>query len=78
LATLRQQSVRDPWLAEVELYRKAALWVTRLDEFYQPETGQWMLDTLDRGLLRASQLAAASRHGSSSSGNQLRRQRMTR
>src|SRR5262245_29269391 len=56
LETLRQQGVRDPALAEVEIYKKAADWIVRHNEFYQPQAGQWTLDALDRGLLRASQV----------------------
>ncbi|HEV3022580.1 MAG TPA: hypothetical protein VGX76_08930, partial [Pirellulales bacterium] len=57
LGSLRKQGVRDPWMAEIEIYHKAADWIVRHDEFYQPAAGQWTLDALDRGLLRASQAA---------------------
>src|ERR1700737_715745 len=57
LAALRRQGVRDPWLAEVEVYHKAAEWIVRHNEFFAPQAGQWTLDALDRGLLRATQLA---------------------
>ena len=57
LAALRRQGVHDPWLADVEIYHKAATWIVRHNEFYQEESGQWTLDVLDRGLLRAAQLA---------------------
>jgi hypothetical protein len=54
---LRRQDVRDPVLADVEIYHKAALWIVRHNEFYQREAGQWTLDALDRGILRARHLA---------------------
>jgi predicted esterase len=61
LASLRKQDVRDPWLAEVAIYHKAAEWIVRHNEFYQPDAGRWTLEALDRGQLRASQAA----HGES-------------
>jgi predicted esterase len=58
LATLRRQGVRDPWLAEIQIFHKAASWIVRHNEFYGPQTGAWTQEVLDRGLLRAGQLAA--------------------
>jgi pimeloyl-ACP methyl ester carboxylesterase len=58
VAALRRQGVRDPWLAEVQIYHKAASWIVRHKEFYAANFAQWTLDALDRGHLRASQLAA--------------------
>jgi predicted esterase len=57
LDTMRRQGVRDPYLAEVEIYHKAATWIVRHNEFYHKEAGAETLAVLDRGLLRASQLA---------------------
>jgi pimeloyl-ACP methyl ester carboxylesterase len=57
LKVLRRQGVHDPGLADVEIYHKAATWIVQHNEFYQAEAGQWTLEALDRGLLRASQLA---------------------
>lgn len=57
VTALRRQNVRDPVLAEVEIYHKAAVWIVKHHEFYQPTYGAWTLDVLDRGLLRASQAA---------------------
>src|SRR5438132_854594 len=57
VTSLRRQNVRDPYLADVEIYHKAAAWIVRHSEFYQPDAGAWTLDALDRGLLRARQLA---------------------
>jgi pimeloyl-ACP methyl ester carboxylesterase len=57
VASLRRQKVRDPWLAELEIYLKAATWIVQEDEFYQPRAGDWTLEALDRGLLRAGQVA---------------------
>jgi predicted esterase len=57
VATLRKQGVPDVWLVEVEVYHKAAEWITKHDEFFQAESAAWTLEGLDRGLLRASLLA---------------------
>jgi pimeloyl-ACP methyl ester carboxylesterase len=57
ITSLRRQNVRDPWLAELEIYHKAATWVVEHNEFYQPAVADWTLEALDRGLLRASQVA---------------------
>jgi dienelactone hydrolase len=56
VALLRKQLLRDPGLAEVDIFIKAATWIVRHNEFYQPNYGEWTLEMLDRGLLRASQL----------------------
>src|SRR5438874_10988836 len=57
LDALRRQGVRDPYLAEVEIFHKAATWIVRHAEFYHKDAGSWTLAILDRGLLRAKQLA---------------------
>jgi predicted esterase len=57
ITALRRQRVSDPALADVEVYYKAAAWITRHNEFYQGDAGAWTVEALDRGLLRASQLA---------------------
>src|ERR1700752_1965997 len=41
LAQFRQQGVHDPALADIEVYYKAASWITRHNEFYQQEAGEW-------------------------------------
>jgi dienelactone hydrolase len=56
VTSLRRQGVGDPFLADVEVYLKAAAWITRYDEFFQKDAADWTLAALDRGLLRASQL----------------------
>jgi predicted esterase len=57
LGTLRMQGVKDPVLAEIEIYHKAAAWIVRHNEFYHADAGAWTLAVLDRGLLRAQQAA---------------------
>jgi hypothetical protein len=57
IMVLRRQGLRDPQLADVEVYLKASLWIVRHQEFYAKEAGDWTLEVLDRGLLRAGQLA---------------------
>lgn len=56
-AILRKQNVPDMLLAEVEIYHKAAAWVLRHGEWYSPDVAKWTDAVLDRGLLRAGQLA---------------------
>jgi predicted esterase len=55
LANLRKLGVKDPALADVEVYLKAASWIARHNEWYAKEAGDWTVAALDRGLLRASQ-----------------------
>src|SRR5438477_10388644 len=55
--SLRRQGVRDPYLADVEIFLKAATWIVRHQEFYHRDAGAWTIEALDRGLLRAKQLA---------------------
>ncbi len=57
LDELRRLGVPDAYLADIEVYRKAALWAQRQGEFYEKEDGDRLLAVLDRGLLRASQQA---------------------
>jgi dienelactone hydrolase len=52
---LRQGGVRDPFLADIEIYYKAAVWLLRHKEFFRNDDGERLLAVLDRGLLRASQ-----------------------
>jgi predicted esterase len=55
LTELRRLGVRDPALADIEIYHKAASWIVRHGEFYHKDAGEWTIEALDRGLLRASQ-----------------------
>jgi pimeloyl-ACP methyl ester carboxylesterase len=55
LRLFRRQQVHDPVLADIEVYYKAAAWITQHDEFYQKEAGAWTVEALERGLLRAGQ-----------------------
>jgi predicted esterase len=55
--SLRRQGVHDPYLADVEIYHKAATWIVQHAEFYHKDAGAWTIEILDRGLLRAKQLA---------------------
>ena len=53
---LRSSGVSDPYLADVEIYLKAAEWVLKHDEFTQKGAGpDAVREVLDRGMLRASQ-----------------------
>ncbi len=57
LTELRRQGVPDPLLVDVEVYRKAAVWTVRHNEFYDKDAGERTVAVLERGLLRASQQA---------------------
>ncbi len=49
--------VRDPGLADVAIYLKAANWIVKHEEWYHKNAGAWTIAVLDHGLLRASQQA---------------------
>jgi len=55
--SLRKQGIPDRLLVDVEVYHKAAAWIIRHGEWYQPDAARWTDAVLDRGLLRAGQLA---------------------
>jgi dienelactone hydrolase len=57
LRSLKQRGVNDGFRVDAEIYLKAAQWIKKHDEFYDKNSTAWTLDALDRGLLRASQLA---------------------
>jgi pimeloyl-ACP methyl ester carboxylesterase len=54
IVELRKQKVPDVWLAEIEVYHRAADLIVKHNEFFQKEAADWTLEALDRGLLRAS------------------------
>lgn len=54
IARLRQLGARDPALADIEIYLKAAQSIVRNNEFYH-DSAKGTLAVLDDGLLRASQ-----------------------
>jgi dienelactone hydrolase len=54
VSMLSLHGVRDSILADIEVYLKAAQWIQRHDEYFDDKSGQWTLDALDRGLLRAT------------------------
>jgi dienelactone hydrolase len=56
--TLKRQSVQDPYLADAEIYLKAAQWIVEQNEFYQPQAAAWTLEVLEHGLQRVKQLSA--------------------
>lgn len=56
LDRLQRLGVRDPALADIEIYLKAAQWIVQHEEFYR-DSAKWVLPVLDQGLLRASQQA---------------------
>jgi dienelactone hydrolase len=57
LEELRRLGVPEAILVDIEVYRKAAAWAMRHNEFYDKEAGDRTLAVLDRGLLRASHQA---------------------
>src|SRR5262245_7938858 len=58
LGDAARQGVRDPGLADVQIYHEAVRRLLEHKEFYDKESGEWTLATLDRGLLRARFLSA--------------------
>jgi len=56
LKLFRRERVQDLIVADVEVYLKAAQWITQHNEFYDKDAGDWTLEVLERGLMRASQV----------------------
>jgi dienelactone hydrolase len=57
LARLAKLNAPDDQRADVEIYLKAAQWITRHpEEFYKPEYNDQLLAVLDRGLARVGEL----------------------
>ncbi len=56
LRLFRRQNIQDPVLADIEVYLKAAKWITQHNEFYDKSAGEWTIEALERGLLRAANL----------------------
>lgn len=57
IGSLGKQGVRDPGLADVEIFHQAAGKIVAFGEFYSKDSVRWTLDALDRGMLRARLLA---------------------
>jgi hypothetical protein len=55
LQLFRRERVGDPILSDIEVYSKAASWITEHNEFYKKEYGEWTVEALERGLLRVGQ-----------------------
>jgi dienelactone hydrolase len=55
LKELREKNVGDPYYSDIEIFYKAAQWITEHKEFYSKNAGKETLAVLDHGLLRASQ-----------------------
>lgn len=53
LKLLRREQVQEPILTDIEVYHKAAAWIMRHNEFYDKNSGEWTIEALERGLLRA-------------------------
>jgi dienelactone hydrolase len=53
LRLFRREKIQDPILADIEIYLKAATWITQHNEFYDKNAGDWTVEALERGLLRA-------------------------
>jgi dienelactone hydrolase len=58
LSTLRQSSIPDESLVEVEIFHKAAAWIGRHNEYFYKTSVPQTLALLDTGLARAAELAA--------------------
>jgi predicted esterase len=57
IGSLRKQGIRDPLLADIEIYHQAGLAIVQHDEFFQAESAAWTLEALDRGTVRALLMA---------------------
>ncbi len=55
IAHLRTVGIQDVFLVQLEVFHRAAVMIVKHNEFFDKNAGQWTLDVLDRGLLRASQ-----------------------
>jgi dienelactone hydrolase len=53
LRLFRREKIQDPILADIEVYLKAATWITQHNEFYNKNSGDWTVEALERGLIRA-------------------------
>jgi dienelactone hydrolase len=53
LKLFRREQIQDPILSDIEVYLKAATWITQHDEFYDKNAGEWTVEALERGLMRA-------------------------
>jgi dienelactone hydrolase len=61
LKQLTQDGVRDPELADIEIFHQAVVWEMSNKEFYHKDAGAWTLEALDTGLLRADQAKRAEK-----------------
>ncbi|HEY7424121.1 MAG TPA: hypothetical protein VH682_07785, partial [Gemmataceae bacterium] len=59
LKMLRSKGIHDPILSDIEVYHKAAVWITRHQEFYHKDAGEWTVEALQGGLIRAGQTSEA-------------------
>ncbi|MCS7044944.1 MAG: hypothetical protein NZO58_01180 [Gemmataceae bacterium] len=69
IAALTFQKVRDPALADVEIYHQAVANILEHGEFYSKDSAAWTLSVLDRGLLRARFLQAGETPWMNSTGH---------
>ncbi len=57
IGELRKDKKTHDLLPDVEIYLRGAENIVRFKEYYSKDSSKWTLDALDRGLLRAEQLA---------------------
>ncbi len=57
LASLKEKGTKDPILADVEVYHRAAQVIVRNNDFHFADSAAWTLEVLDLGLARAKQAA---------------------
>jgi dienelactone hydrolase len=57
LRLFRREKINDPYLSDIEVYYKAATWITEHNEFYDKRYGEWTIEALERGLIRAGQVS---------------------
>lgn len=51
--SLQKQGLGDPFLSDIEVYHRAAVWIVEHNEFFTAAYADWTVEALDRGLLRA-------------------------
>ena len=61
IAELRKDKKHAELLPDVEIFLRGAENIVRFKEYYHKDSGKWTLDTLDRGMKRAEQLATGQK-----------------
>ena len=60
LAKLRRQNTPSHLMADVAIYAKAAEWIVRHQEYFDPASTKWTIEALDKGIDRATQVESGN------------------